>query len=74
MGSKPSTPEELQKTIEELFDAILILRCGGRIIGAFMESDLEERTRRLEQGLEKVNNLAEQIVEWITGLPPKEES
>jgi uncharacterized protein YicC (UPF0701 family) len=73
LGANPSTNEELQKAINRIFRDILIYRNGDRIEGAFIESDLESRIRNLEEGLEKVNNLVEEIVEWLTGLPPERE-
>lgn len=69
LGSKKATPDELGKTISDLFDGILALRNGDRIKGVFCEHDLEARVKEIEEGLDKVNNLMEEIVEWITGLP-----
>jgi uncharacterized protein YicC (UPF0701 family) len=71
LGATPSTKEELQKAINRIFREILTYRNGDRIEGAFIESDLESRIRNLEEGLEKVNNLVEEVVEWLTGLPPE---
>ena len=70
LGSKKATPDELRAAICELFDIILAFRNGNRIQGVFYEHDLETRVRGVEEGLDKVNNLVEEIVEWITGLPP----
>ena len=64
-GAKEATAEQLQMAIDGLFEDILIYRNGNRIKGVFTESSLETRVRDLEEGLEKVNNLVEQIVEWI---------
>ena len=69
LGSKKATPDELQHAICDLFDEILALRNGKRIQGVFYEHDLETRVKEIEEGLDKVNNLVEDIVEWITGLP-----
>ena len=69
LGSKKATPDELKNAISTLFDEILSLRNGHRIEGVFYEHDLEVRVREIEVGLDKVNNLMEEIVEWITGLP-----
>lgn len=65
VGAKRSTPEEFQKAIDDLFDDILAYRNGGRIEGVFMEYAMEVRIRQLEEGMEAVNNLVEEIVEWV---------
>jgi len=65
LGTKPSTPEEQQKAIGELFGWILTFRAGGRIEGWFLESDLEQRLSRIEKGLTVTNNLVQEIVDWL---------
>lgn len=64
-GAKEFTATQLQETIDHLFDDILVYRNGSRIEGVFTENTLESRIRDLEEGLEKTNNLVEEIVEWI---------
>jgi hypothetical protein len=73
LGSKKATSDELQQAISELFDTILSYRNGQRIEGVFSEYSLTARVKEIEEGLDKVNNLVEEIVEWITGLPPERE-
>lgn len=70
LGAKKATPDELQNAICDLFDDILAMRNGNRIQGVFYEHNLETRVKEIEEGLDKVNNLVEEMVEWITGLPP----
>jgi uncharacterized protein YicC (UPF0701 family) len=65
IGAKKSTAKELEETINGLFNDIVTFRNGGRIEGVFIEYSSESRIRELEEGLEKVNNLVEEIVEWI---------
>jgi hypothetical protein len=64
-GTKQATTDEQQHAINDLFDIILACRFGNRIHGVFMEYALETRIRNLEEGLEKVNHLVEEIVEWL---------
>jgi hypothetical protein len=65
VGAVEATPEEQQKALSEMFDTIVRFRNGDRIIGNFMNYELEERISHLEEGLNVTNNLVEEIVEWI---------
>ena len=58
-------PEEFQEAVSALFENILRFRSGGRIEGQFAESDLENRVRQLEIGIEKANKLLDEIVEFL---------
>jgi len=71
IGSKEATSDELQQAISELFDEILSFRNGDRIVGVFSEYSLIARVKEIEEGLDKVNSLVEEIVEWMTGLSPE---
>jgi len=64
-GTKKATPEELQKAIGIIFEHIMIFRHGKRIEGVFTDYNIEQRISRLEEGMEKINNLVQEIVEWI---------
>ena len=64
-GAKEATPAEQEKAINQLFNDVVSLRNGGRIEGVFTEYALEARIGRLEEGIDKINNLVEEIVEWI---------
>jgi hypothetical protein len=71
LGVIKATPDEVQKAICILFDDILILRNGDRIEGVFTQYGLENRIKEVEEGLDKVNNLVEEMIEYFTGLPPE---
>lgn len=60
--SKPATPEETQKAIDELFKSILVYREGKRIEGNFEDYDIEERPRKLEEDFRVTNDLVEQLI------------
>ena len=64
-GTKKATPEEQEVALSIMFSNIVAMRNGNRIKGVFTEYALEARIRRLEEGIDKVNNLVEEIVEWI---------
>jgi len=64
-GTEKSTPEEQETAINNLFGKIIALRNGERIEGMFTEYALEARIRRLEEGIDVVNNLVKEIIEWI---------
>jgi len=66
-GTKKSTPEKQETAINDLFGKIIAMRNGGRIEGVFTEYALEARIMRLEEGIDKVNNLVKEIIEWIMG-------
>lgn len=61
-GSKPSTVEEQEKAMVDLFDEIMGYRQGDRIKGEFEEYSLEDRLAKLEEGLRVTNELAEQLI------------
>ncbi len=65
LGIRQATPEELQQAITVLFDLILTFRNGNRIVGQFIESDMQNRVRQLEFGLEKANKLLDDIADYL---------
>jgi len=64
-GTTKSTPEEQETAISELFGRIITMRNSKRIEGVFTEYALEARIRRLEEGIDTVNNLVKEIIDWI---------
>jgi hypothetical protein len=64
-GATKATQKEQEVALSELFDNIISMRNGERIKGVFTDYGLEARIKRLEEGIDKVNNLVEEIVEWI---------
>ncbi len=64
-GTTKATPEEQEKALNEVFSDLIAYRISNRIDGVFIEYALEARIKRLEEGIDKVNNLVKEIVEWI---------
>ncbi|MCL5948983.1 MAG: hypothetical protein M1490_00715 [Candidatus Bathyarchaeota archaeon] len=62
-GTRKAASYEQKRAFNELFHKILAYRAGGRIVGEFVNYDIAERVERLEQGIEKINNLLKQLVE-----------
>jgi hypothetical protein len=62
-GAEATTPEEQRKAIHGLFKAILSYRAAHRIAGDFANYNLETRIAKLEDGIARINNLLEQLVE-----------
>ncbi len=65
-GATSSTQEELVKATDELFQLILSMRNGRRIVGEFMEFRFEERIEDIERKLDATNNLVQQLIDWLT--------
>jgi hypothetical protein len=62
-GTKPASVSEQKKAFNDLFELILAYRTSGRILGEFLNYDIAERVMKLEEGIEKINNLLKQLVE-----------
>jgi hypothetical protein len=65
VGTKEATPEEIQEAINTVFRNIIIYRNSQRIKGVFHDYGTESRLCRLEEGMEKVNKLIEELVEYL---------
>jgi hypothetical protein len=61
-GIKPSSAEEQQRAIDEVFKMLLMFRSSNRIEGKIMSNDLEKRI----QDLEKTSATQAKLVEQIT--------
>ena len=62
-GIRPTTAEEQEKAIDEVFRILLMFRSANRIEGKIISNDLEKRVSELE----KVQNGQGKLVEQITG-------
>ena len=67
LGRKKATPSEFDNALSKLLETILTLRHEDRIEGPLAESKLAQRVNRLEEGIDKVNNLVQQMVDYIYG-------
>lgn len=65
VGAKQATEDERQKAISDVFELILVLRSSGRIKGKFIEYDIEERLRKLEERLDETDRLVHEIAIWL---------
>lgn len=64
-GTLESTPQERRKAIDNLMSDLIFFRCSDKIKGSFTEFTFSDRIGRLEEGMDKVNNLVKEIVEWL---------
>lgn len=65
VGTKQATEDERQKAISDVFEMILMLRLSDRIKGKFIEYDIEERLRKLEERLDITDRLVHEIAIWL---------
>jgi hypothetical protein len=65
VGTKEATPEEVQKATNDVFRDIIMYRNSRRIKGVFHDYGTDSRLCRLEDGMEKVNKLIEELVEYL---------
>ena len=71
-GTKPSSTEEQQKAIDEVFKMMLMFRSANRIEGKIMSNDLEKRIQELEKTAATQTKLVEQITAFLfTPKKPK---
>ena len=63
-GTKPSSAQEQQRAIDEVFKMLLMFRSANRIEGKIMSNDLEKRI----QDLEKTNAIQTKLIEQITAF------
>jgi len=71
-GTKPSSAQEQQRAIDEVFKMLLMFRSANRIEGKIMSNDIEKRI----QDLEKTNATQTKLIEQITAFlfTPKKNS
>jgi hypothetical protein len=71
-GTKPSSAEEQQRAIDEVFKMLLMFRSANRIEGKIMSNDLEKRILDLEKTVATQTKLVEQITAFLfTPKKPK---
>ena len=71
-GTKPSSAEEQQKAIDEVFKMLLMFRSANRIEGKIISNDLEKRIQDLEKTTANQAKLVEQITAFLfTPKKPK---
>jgi hypothetical protein len=63
-GTKPSSAQEQQRAIDEVFKMLLMFRSANRIEGKIMSNDIERRI----QDLEKTNATQTKLIEQITAF------
>jgi hypothetical protein len=71
-GTKPSSTEEQEKAIDEVFKMLLMFRSANRIEGKIISNDLEKRVKELEKTITNQVKLVEQITAFLfTPKKPK---
>jgi hypothetical protein len=71
-GIKPSSSEEQQKAIDEVFKMLLMFRSANRIEGKIISNDLEKRIEELEKTSKNQGKLVDQITAYLfTPKKPK---
>lgn len=72
-GIKPVSPQEMEKTIDEVFKMMLMFRSSNRIEGRIMSSDLDRRIGKLEEAVQNQAKLVDQITGYLfTPKKPKQ--
>ena len=64
-GTKPSSTNEQEKAIDEVFKMLLMFRSANRIEGKIMSNDLERRVEKIEKSSATTGKLVEQITEFL---------
>ncbi len=64
-GIKPSSAEEQERAITEVFRMMLMFRSANRIEGKLMRNDLEKRIAALEEKAQSTGKLVEQITGFL---------
>ena len=64
-GTKPSSTEEQQRAIDEVFKILLMFRSANRIEGKIISNDLEKRVRDLERIYANQTKLVDQITAFL---------
>jgi hypothetical protein len=64
-GLKPTSNDEQQKALSEVFKMMLMFRSANRIEGKIISNDIEKRVADLEKTLESQTKLIEQITAFL---------
>ena len=64
-GIKPSSVDEQEKAISEVFKLLMMFRSANRIEGKIISNDLERRVEELEKTVKNQNNLVDQITGFL---------
>jgi len=70
-GIKPSSTEEQEKAIEEVFKMLLMFRSANRIEGKIISNDLQKKVEDLEKTVKTQGKLVDQITGYL--FKPKPE-
>ena len=71
-GTKPSSTDEQEKAISEVFKMLLMFRSANRIEGKIISNDLEKRIEELEKTTKNQSKLVDQITAFLfTPKKPK---
>ena len=74
-GTKPSSADEQEKAISEVFKMLLMFRSANRIEGKIISNDIEKRIEELEKTTKSQTKLVDQITAFLfKPKKPKSES
>ena len=74
-GTKPSSADEQEKAISEVFKMLLMFRSANRIEGKIISNDIEKRIQELEKTTTNQAKLVDQITAFLfKPKKPKSES
>jgi hypothetical protein len=72
-GIKPSSADEQEKAIDDVFKMLLMFRSANRIEGKIISNDIEKRIEELEKTSKNQGKLVEQITAFLfTPKKPKQ--
>ena len=72
-GIKPSSTQEREQAVSEVFKMLLMFRSANRIEGKIISNDIEKRVDELEKNLKSQEKLVEQITAHLfTPKKPKQ--
>jgi hypothetical protein len=64
-GIKPTSIEEQEKAISEVFKMLMMFRSANRIEGKIISNDLEKRITELEEAVKNQSKLVDQITGFL---------
>jgi hypothetical protein len=65
-GRLSCTQTEFESAVNRIFAYLLVWRSSNRIVGTFMNYEMERKIEDIEQKLDATNNLVVELVNWLT--------
>ncbi|MFA5572465.1 MAG: hypothetical protein GX799_06010 [Crenarchaeota archaeon] len=64
-GIKPSSVEQQEKAIDEIFKMMLMFRSANRIEGKIISNEIEKRVQKIEEVIQNQVKLVDQITKFL---------